>query len=243
MPCEHYQPALIEAAATGVLPPELREHLSDCVGCRAAFTAEQNLFASIDLGLSAAANAELPPAFLARVQAHIKEEKQPHGKYSWIPTWAFAAVSAAVLLVVTFPLMRSKPRQPAPNPAIVVQKNLSNSAIQQTVQNSIPEAATDHAVPNRSALSATKHTIAPQNDALRFAAEPEVLVPPDERLAFARFVATVKQNNGVDAAAFSKGQNEGPVQVTAIEIAAVQVEPLVPETVLTDFFGRTHQSE
>jgi hypothetical protein len=243
MPCEHYQTALTEAAATGVLPPELREHLANCAGCRATFTAEQNLFASIDMGIHAAANAELPPAFLSRVQARIKEEKQPHGKYSWIPTWAFAAVSAAVLLAFVFPLLKSKPRQPAPTPAIVVQKTRTNSTTEPAIQNSTADAATKHAAPNRSALAVTKNTIPPQNNAPRFAAEPEVIVPPDEQLAFARFVAMIERNKGLDAAAFPKAQNEGPIQVSKIEIAAVHVEPLDPRTELTDFFGRTHEAQ
>jgi hypothetical protein len=243
MPCEHYQTALTEAAATGVLPPELREHLANCAGCRATFTAEQNLFASIDMGIHAAANAELPPAFLSRVQARIKEEKQPHGKYSWIPTWAFAAVSAAVLLAFVFPLLKSKPRQPAPTPAILVQKTLTSPAAQQTIRDSIPEVATRHAAPSRSTLTVTKHTIAPQENSRRFTAEPEVLVPPDEQLAFARFVATAGQNKGLDATALPKIKNEGSIRVDAIEIAAVQVEPLEPETVLTDFFGNTRQAQ
>jgi predicted anti-sigma-YlaC factor YlaD len=243
MPCEHYQTTLTEAAASGILPPELREHLSSCATCRDTWAVEQNLFASIDMGLSTAVNAELPPAFLARVQARVKEEKQPHGKYNWIPTWAFASVSAAILLAFVFPLLKSKPRQPAPNPAIVAQKTSANSTTQQTVPNSIPEVATNHAAPNRSALSEVKHTIAPQNDAPRFAAQPEVIVPPDERQAFARFVATVEQSKGLAATAFPKAQNDGPLQVDVLEIAAVQVEPLSPQTDLTDFFGRTHQAQ
>jgi hypothetical protein len=243
MPCKHYQTALTEAAATGVLPPEVRGHLANCADCHAAFTAEQNLFASIDMGIHAAANAELPPAFLSRVQARIKEEKQPHGKYSWIPTWAFAAVSAAVLLAFVFPLLKSKPRRPAPTPAIVVQKTLTSPAAQQTIQNSIPEVATRHAAPSRSALTVTKHAIAPQENSRRFTAELEVLVPPDEQLAFARFVAMIERNKGLDAAAFPKAQNEDHIQVSEIEIAAVHVEPLDPRTELTDFFGRTQEAQ
>lgn len=243
MPCNQYQTALTESAATGVLPPALREHLANCADCHASFLAEQNLFASIDTGLRAFANAELPPTLLTRVQARINEEKQPNEKYNWIPTWAFAAVSAAVLLAFVFPLLKSKPRQLAANPAIVVQKTPTNSATQQTVQNLIPEAATRHAVSNRSALAVTRNAIPSQNNAPRFAAEPEVLVPPDERLAFARFVARVGQNKELNAAAFPKMRNEGPVQVNAIEIAAVQVELLDPRTELTDFFGRTHEAQ
>lgn len=245
MPCEQYQTALIEAAATAVLPSALREHLANCADCRAALVAEQKLFASIDVALSAAANVELPPAFLSRVQAHIKDEKQSHEKYNWIPSWALAAVSAAViLLALTFPLMKSKSHQLVPNPTTTVQKTLNNPTTQQAIRNSIPEAATEPKIQNLSASTAVKHSITPRNDTPQFASEPEVIVPPDEREAFSRFVAMVEQTHGLASAIPSPVvQSERTLQVDLVEIAAVHVEPLNPETELTDFFGRTHGTQ
>ena len=77
MPCAHYKDALIEAAASGAdltsvpTPDEetaaLRAHLESCASCRAAFEQEQSLFSSIDAGLHAAANAEVPQIGRAHV--------------------------------------------------------------------------------------------------------------------------------------------------------------------------------
>jgi len=44
MPCEHYQNALIEAAAGFEPKGELRAHLAACAACRTAFAQEQSLF-------------------------------------------------------------------------------------------------------------------------------------------------------------------------------------------------------
>jgi hypothetical protein len=103
MPCEHYQDALVEAAATGAEPQgELRAHLTACAACRAAFAEEQSLFSSIDAGLHATANAELPPSLLPRVRARLLDETPSRKR--WIPAWA--AVAASVALFIGFLSLR-----------------------------------------------------------------------------------------------------------------------------------------
>jgi anti-sigma factor RsiW len=74
MPCEHFQDALIEAAATRAEPQgEVRVHLQNCAACQAAFEQEQSLFASIDAGVRVVANAEVPPSLMPRVRAALDE--------------------------------------------------------------------------------------------------------------------------------------------------------------------------
>src|SRR5229473_7955540 len=100
MPCKHYKDALIEAAAGGAEPRgELRAHLSGCIDCRAAFEQEQSLFASIDAGLHATANAEVPGSLLPRVRASLDEVSAP--RRIWVTNWLVLA-SAAVLVVAFF---------------------------------------------------------------------------------------------------------------------------------------------
>ena len=99
MPCEPYQNALIEAAASGLEPQgELRAHLATCVACRTAFAQEQSLFSSIDAGLHAAVNVEVPVSLLPRVRTSIAEE--PAVTRGWIPSWL--TVAAAATIVVAF---------------------------------------------------------------------------------------------------------------------------------------------
>jgi len=72
MPCEHYQDALVVAAASGAAPEgELISHLDTCSSCCVVFAREQFLFAAIDSGLNALANAEVPLSFSPRVRVSI----------------------------------------------------------------------------------------------------------------------------------------------------------------------------
>src|ERR1700737_4246811 len=117
MPCKHFQSALTDAAASGAPTPELRQHLKSCSDCHAAFLAEQNLFASIDSTLHAQANADIPPALVSRLQARVAQQKPIVERSNWIPSWTFAAVSAAVisLVILFFPMTRSKLNHPSSN--------------------------------------------------------------------------------------------------------------------------------
>jgi anti-sigma factor RsiW len=86
MPCEPCKNALIEAAATSAGPQgELRAHLVTCPACRAALAEELSLFSSIDTGLSAVVNAEIPASLLPRVRARIAGE--PAVTRGWTPSW------------------------------------------------------------------------------------------------------------------------------------------------------------
>ena len=78
MPCENYREALTEAAAADAVPSgELRSHLDACASCRVAFTEEQQLFAAIDTGVRASANAEVPASLLPRVRVQLNEQSVP----------------------------------------------------------------------------------------------------------------------------------------------------------------------
>lgn len=97
MPCEPYQDALIEVAASGAEPQgELRAHLAACSTCRAALAQEQSLFSSIDTGLHATANAEVPASLLPRVRARLQDETP--SRMGWIPAWVGVAASVALLI-------------------------------------------------------------------------------------------------------------------------------------------------
>jgi hypothetical protein len=99
MPCENYQDALVEAAATGAEPQsELRAHLAACAACHATFAQEQALFSSIDAGLHVTANAEVPASLLPRVRAQLND--QSAARRSWIPVWAVLAATAMLVLTV-----------------------------------------------------------------------------------------------------------------------------------------------
>ncbi|HTQ59383.1 MAG TPA: hypothetical protein VMI32_04115 [Candidatus Solibacter sp.] len=98
MPCENYREALIETAAMNLAPSrELRAHLDSCTSCRAASKQEMQLFAAIDTGVQAKANADVPASLLPRVRAKLSEN--PVSRRPWSP--AFAAIAAAAVVVIS----------------------------------------------------------------------------------------------------------------------------------------------
>jgi len=101
MSCENYREALTEAAATNAgLSGELHSHLDACPVCSAAFAEERQLFAAVDTGLRANANAEVPALLLPRVRAKLNELSVP--RRWWIPAYAAAAAAAALVIGIVF---------------------------------------------------------------------------------------------------------------------------------------------
>jgi hypothetical protein len=189
MPCEHYKDALIEAAATSAGPQgELRAHLGECASCRDAFAQEQFLFAAIDSRLHAAVNAEVPPSLLPRVRAALDEVAVAHP-----PQWLQSLVLASATVVLAFMVfMIARPRHATPTNVArqgpVVGPSPMTPATNVNPGN-IPAAASETVStranpPHMERNSTFFHPVASSN--------PEVLVPPDEREAFARFVVALR---------------------------------------------------
>ena len=242
MPCKHFQSALTDAAA-GAPTPELRQHLAACSGCQAAFLAEQSLFASIDATLHAQVNADIPSAFVSRVQAHLApahlaktrlaQEEGVAQTPNWIPSWAFAAVSAAIILVaVVFPLIKSRQPQLDSPVAQLPSAVTTNKPIQNP-------AATPRETPGASVVThgnRTAHLQLSSRASTHPSDLPEVIVPPTDLQAFAQFVAAVQRNNIPAAADISSAiEKENPTPL--IETALVHVDALVPQMEFTDFYG------
>jgi hypothetical protein len=73
--------------------------------------------------------------------------------------------------------------------------------------------------------------------------QPEVLVPPGEREAFARFVATVRERNEVAMALLTPPlkKNDELLSVDPLQITDVELKPLEgSETEVTDREGEKH---
>jgi hypothetical protein len=73
--------------------------------------------------------------------------------------------------------------------------------------------------------------------------EPEVLVPPDEREAFSRFVSAVQQRRDVATAllAPSPKKQDALVTVEPLQIADLEVKPLEGrETEISGHVGEQH---
>jgi hypothetical protein len=237
MPCEHYQNALIEAAASSTAPQgELRAHLAACAACRTGFVQEQSLFSSIDTGIRATANAEAPASLLPRVRARLADETAP--SRTWNQPMIFAAASVALAFAI-FLFVRpyhSRPdNQAKRTPQIPVSETPATNA---RGQNSGPATQVVSSNVNNSQLPGHSTLLRPVASS-----QPEVLVPPDEREAFSRFVFTVQQRRDVAAAllAPSPRKEDALVTVEPLQIADLEVKPLEGrETEISGGVGEQH---
>ena len=225
MSCEAYRQALIEAAASGTQSlGALGAHLQVCADCRAALTREQSLFASIDASLRTAANSDVPPSLLARVRTGLNDVAVAP-RLRWLQPLAFASASIAVVLLV---FLIGRPHRATPDkvakqgpvvvPAPIAPRTSSNPR-------SIPAAgaqmtATD-TKPFRAARSSTSFRSAASS-------YPEVLVPPDERQAFARLVARLNESGDVATALFARTpeKKDSLESLDFLQIADIQIKPL-----------------
>ena len=232
MPCEPYQNALIEAAASGAVPQgELRAHLAACAACRTAFAQEQSLFSSMDEGLRAAADAEIPASLLPRVRARLADEAAP--RRSWTQPVIFAAASAALVFAI-FLFVRPHHTRPANQAKQTPQIPVSETPVTNARgQNSGPAPLVISSNVNNSQTPGRSTLLRPVASS-----QPEVLVPPDEREAFFSFVFTVQKRRDVAAALLAASPQKQDVLVTVepLQIADLEVKPL--ERRETEISGR-----
>ncbi len=222
MPCKYYQDALIEAAASGAEPPgELRAHLAGCVDCRAALEQEQALFASIDAGLHVGANAEAPASLLPRVRARLDEEIAPQRR--WIQPLIFAAASVALLIAV-FLFARPHPTRPDDQAKQIPQIPASELPTTNVHNpNSVPGMQIVSSNVNSSQTRGHSTLLRPVASS-----QPEVLVPPDEREALARFVLVLQARREVALALVTPAPQtrDEPASLEPLQIDGLEIKLL-----------------
>ncbi len=222
MPCENYKDALIETAASDAHPQgDLRVHLDACASCRAAFEQEQALFSSIDASLHVTANADVPASLLPRVRARLDETVAMQRR--WLQPVIFAAASVALtfaIFLLTRPLhprpdsqAKQAPQTPASHTSVANAGNQNSGPSTQIVSSAVNNSHTrSHSTLLRPVASS----------------QPEVLVPPDEREAFARFVAVLGERREVAVALVTPApqtKNE-PTSLEPLQINGLEIKPL-----------------
>jgi hypothetical protein len=220
--CEDYRVSLMDAAAADSAPShELSSHLVACASCRTAFSEEKQLFAAIDIGLRVTANAEMPPSFLPRVRARL--EVVPEAERRWTPFLIFAAASAAMALTL---FIASRPRQAIDNNE--ASQRLSAPS-RETAETPGRREANEQA--SVVASDGSHHTllrrISTQGKS-KGSTRLEVLVPPDEREALARFIDSQQVRDVVAIALVvpASSKKDEPMSVEPLEIAELKVPPL-----------------
>jgi hypothetical protein len=215
MPFEHHKDALIEAAATGLEPQgELRAHLESCDSCRAVFAEEQALFASIDVGLQATVNAEVPVSLLPRVRARLDEQGTP-GR-SWV-TNRFVLVSAAVVIVAFFTARAIRHTNVGQEPVETSVKTIVPPHPQVPV---VVQPAEKHYVPPRQ-FAVVKNHRDPETS-VRKRTEPEVLVPRDQEILLAEYATQWNLRKRGPLVA----QDSDTTIMALLQVAPIQIDEL-----------------
>jgi len=220
MSCENYREALTEVAARNTaLSSELHSHLDACPACSAAFAEERQLFAAIDTGLRAHANAEVPASLLPRVRAKLNELSVP--RRSWIPAYAAAAAAAALVIGIVFVrgagrgTAEQDPQMTAGAPGVVQTETKTVPAAVPHVETSAPPSKGKPYRPLRIAPVAPVDEVA-------------VLIPAGQKQAIDALLASVQQGK-VEANVLLAEKSEGTLeelQVSPLDISPIEVKPL-----------------
>jgi hypothetical protein len=222
MPCEPYQNALIEAAASGSEPQgELRAHFANCAACRIAFAQGLSLFSSMDEGLRAAANAEVPASLLPRVRVRLADEAVP--RRMWTQLLIFAAASAGLVFAIFLfvrPHHTRPDNQAKQTPQIPVNETPATNARRQNsgpATQIVSSNVNNSRTPGHSTLLRTVGS-----------SQPEVLVPPDEREVFARFVAVLRERREVALALVmpARQTRDESASLEPLQINGLEIKPL-----------------
>ena len=217
MTCEKYENALLLAAASkGELDAKLARHLERCSTCRMALRTKRELFSRIDSALRAQVNEDPRPGFMAQLRLQLSKEltARPGSDRVW---HVAGAALALVLIAMFYPLVnarRSSAQGDLQKPTIKVPQSAGVTQSARAIE--------DLGVRSRhhSKRPAVQSAV-PQ--------EPEVLVPPDEQKAFAKFVACVARGDAIAQAvatpAASKTVNRDTElpQVSSVDIADLQL--------------------
>jgi len=223
MNCRQYQERILNAFAAGevTFPDALVEHQRNCRACRAYWESQASLFCGIDAGVKAIANEEVPRSLAPGLRALLNDELPPPS--SWMPAWEVAAVAAAILAVSFGSILYRPVRHTvSPNDRVPAHSVESPVAVvRRLAEDARPSPSREL---KRTGARAFGHSAV--NSA---AAMPEVIVLPEERAAFARFVADTPEQGVVLAVARAAPSNEDvSFQIAVLEIHELEVQSLDP---------------
>ncbi len=221
MDCRAYQKDLKELAAEA-LPPRraaaLRTHLEYCAACRGALAAELELFRWLDAALRKELNPAVPPGLAAWIRATVQSEPVPLPRS--IPAWAFAAAFA--VLAAGFVWVQVNWREPEPrNPK---SPNIASAA--PSAKSAAPAESESFARAAR--RPAAREACKPRKKMAVRAREPQVLVPPGQQDAVARFLSGLQRGDVKGEMLLADRRNfELPLPAIApLEFEPVDVKPV-----------------
>jgi hypothetical protein len=220
MNCMQYQARILESLAAGERDEsaELSSHREFCAACREYFAAQKSLFQSVDAGLRSIMNETVPVSLLVGVRARMDVEQSAPSR-AWYSHWNLAAVTAVAILAISinYAFRRTESRQGSQG---------IPSAASSSAGNPQPPAK-----PVQRSTHILRKPSAKRSCSVACSArEPEVIVLPEERQAFARLVSKIPEERAVAVALtqHAPAAAEDSVEIALLQIDSLDVKPLEP---------------
>lgn len=217
MNCQQCQQKILDSLASGAshVTPEVAAHQNSCPACAQFFATQQNLFHAIDAGLQSFVNQPVPPSLLPTVRARLDENSE--ARRSVFVSLGLASIAALAILAFAVPYALYRPHN-----AVNSEKLASTSRQQAAAPQVVGDATTIQAHPE------AVRVLPVSNHGRNATKVPEVIVPAEERQAFAKFLAEAPQRPQV-ALAFTHPATgvSGALNETALlRIDPVEVKSL-----------------
>jgi anti-sigma factor RsiW len=222
MNCKLCQDKILDslAASAASLPRDVLDHQQACPACREVYQAQVRLSGSIDAGLHAMVNQEVPASLVPGLRARL--DQLTPVRLAWIPRWSFAAtvVTVAILAVsVGYIPYRPGSHLNSPDNGALTSPNVGNR--EPAVQ--VPRESVTFLQPRTHAKAS-----AAASPPVPFEAVPEVIVPAEQRQALATFVTELPKQADLASALTQPTPvtPDVPVEIALLQIEGVEVKPL-----------------
>ena len=225
MNCRQCQKRILDAfAAAEAVPPDVVvEHKQNCGACQAYYELQASFFRRLEEGIKVMANEEVPPSLVPRVKARLTQELPSAS--AWAPAWGMAAVAAAVLAASLGSAFLDRPKY---HSVLSERAKVATHSIESpVVATREPPGAAKPSL-GRQPKRASAHASGQGTEVSEVM--PEVIVLPEERAAFARFVAEPPRNQEA-ALAWTRAappNDEVTAEIVALKIEGLELESLDP---------------
>jgi len=225
MNCRQCQKRILDAfAAAEAAPPDaVVEHKQNCGACQAYYELQASFFRRLEEGIKVMANEEVPPSLVPRVKARLTRELPSTS--AWAPAWGMAAVAAAVLAAALGSPFLDRPKYHS-----VLSERAKVAA--HSIESPVVATREPPGAEKPSLGRQPKRASAPTSRQGAEVSEvmPEVIVLPEERAAFARFVAEPPRNQEVALASTRAAppNDEVTAEIVALKIEGLELESLDP---------------
>jgi hypothetical protein len=218
--CRECQKKISESLASGEdsFSSDVFRHCLACAECREFWDTQAAFFGAIDAGVRSVVNETVPASLLPGVRSRLAEESFPSRRR--FPSWGLAAVVAVAVLAAGLGYFTHEANR-------VSSSSAEMTAVPAGTNESPPAKKTPATPVNTLSARVKKHANPP---ALPEEVSLEVIVSPEERRAFAQFVAQLPEQEAVVVALTRPAPlADAPVQIAPLEFGSVEIKPLESE--------------